>query len=197
MNAHLKEKEYSYNRFIFHQNFNQKDKSVICSNFDLQKVLNTPHGKNMAVYYSRKISVNNFTTYESGTQAGFCHIWNETDAHRGANEIATILLSYIKEVDSRGYVKTLLLYADSCYGQNKNKTVMSMLRYVLATSQNLNVTQINYLVPGHTYMPVDSMHALIERSIKDTIIWAPSHWPTVIAIGSIRNTISFRYVLKI
>jgi hypothetical protein len=134
MNAHLKEKEYSYNRFIFHQNFNQKDKSVICSSFDLQKVLNTPHGKNMAVYYSRKISVNNFTTYESGTQAGFCHIWNETDAHRGANEIATILLSYIKEVDSRGYVKTLLLYAVSCYGQNKNKAVLSMLRYALATT---------------------------------------------------------------
>lgn len=28
-------------------------------------------------------------------------------------------------------------------------------------------------------MPVDSVHAIIERSIKNSIIWAPSQWYTV------------------
>lgn len=112
---HLKEKEESQNRFLFHQNLYEKDKSVICASFDLQKVLNTPHGSNMSLYYSRKIAVYNFTIYESGTRFGFCNIWSETDAHRGANEIASCLLNYIRNVDSRN-VKTLLLYSDSCFG---------------------------------------------------------------------------------
>ncbi|CAH2084123.1 unnamed protein product [Euphydryas editha] len=190
MNPHIKEKEDCYKRCIsvvFQQNLSKKDKTVICAIFDLQ-------GKNMSLYYSRKISVYNFTIYESGTQEGFCHIWNETDAYRGANEIATILLSYIKQVDSRGYVNTLLLYADSCYGQNKNKTMLSMLRYALAKTRNIKVIQINYLVPGHTYMPVDSMHAVIERSIKDTMIWAPSHWPTAIALAR-KNPFPYKVTL--
>ncbi|XP_045504904.1 uncharacterized protein LOC123701458 [Colias croceus] len=28
-------------------------------------------------------------------------------------------------------------------------------------------------------MPVDSMHSVIEKSVTNTIVWAPSQWPTV------------------
>lgn len=51
-----------------------------------------------------------------------------------------------------------------------------------ATLQNcsfIETIQINFLLSGHTYMPVDSVHAVIERSIKNSIIWAPSQWFTV------------------
>ncbi|CAH0403852.1 unnamed protein product [Chilo suppressalis] len=134
----------------------------------------------MILYYSRKIAVYNFTIYESGTHKGFCHIWSEIDGHRGANEIATCVFNYIRSLDQRGDIKKIIFYCDSAYGQNKNKTVLAMLRYALHTSANLESIQINYLIPGHTYMPVDSMHATIETSIKKTIIWAPSQWPTII-----------------
>ncbi|KAL4706976.1 hypothetical protein ACJJTC_019514 [Scirpophaga incertulas] len=182
MNIHLKEKEESQKRFLFHQTIFGKDKSIICASFDMQKVLNTPHGTNMSLYYSRKIAVYNFTVYESGTRFGFCYIWSETDAHRGANEISSCLLNYIQNVDSRN-LKKLLLYSDSCFGQNKNKTVLSMLRYALKRCINLEVIQINFLLPGHTYMPADSMHATIERAVRKTTVWAPSHWATVIEMA--------------
>lgn len=58
-----------------------------------------------------------------------------------------------------------------------------MLRYVLHQPHNLEVIQINYLIPGHTFMPVDSMHASIEGAVKKTTIWAPSLWPTVIEMA--------------
>lgn len=45
-------------------------------------------------------------------------------------------------------------------------------------SKNLQVIQINFLLPGHTYMPADSMHATIEREVKRMIVWSPSQWPT-------------------
>lgn len=180
---HEEEKNESYDRFKFHQSLNTRNRNVICASFDLQKVLNTPHGESMLLYYSRKIAVYNFTIYESGTQKGFSFVWTETDAHRGANEIATCLYKYIKSVDERGEANKIIFYCDSAYGQNKNKTVLAMLRYVLSHSKNLEVIQINYLIPGHTYMPVDSMHATIESSVKKTIVWAPSQWPTIIEMA--------------
>ncbi|CAH0752011.1 unnamed protein product [Diatraea saccharalis] len=145
----------------------------------MQKILNTPYGNSMMLYYSRKLSVYNFTIYESATKKGYCNVWTETDANCGANEICTCLYNYIKEVDARGSVKTLLLYCDSCYGLNKNKLVLSMIRYALSQCKDITTIQINYLIPGHTYMPVDSVHATIETKIRKSVIWAPSQWPTV------------------
>lgn len=180
LQKHEVEKEESYKRFIFHQKLHKKDKGTICASFDLQKVLNTPYGESMTLYYSRKIAVYNFTIYESDTKLGVCNLWTEADAKRGANEITTCLLEYIKKVDKRGTVKQIILYCDSAFGQNKNKTILAMLRYALSISDNIDTIQINYLIPGHTYMPVDSMHATIENSVKNSIVWAPSQWPTII-----------------
>ena len=72
----------------------------------------------------------------------------------------------------------MLFYCDNCTGQNKNKVIFSMLKYFLERSANIQTIQINYLLAGHTYMPVDSMHAIIEREIKKLIVWGPSQWPS-------------------
>lgn len=55
-----------------------------------------------------------------------------------------------------------------------------MLRYFLDSAMNINEISITYLIVGHTYMPVDSMHAVIEKSIKNKIVQAPSEWPTLL-----------------
>lgn len=180
---HLKDKEETYERFKIHQKIHTNDASTLCVSFDLQKVLNTPHGESMLLYYSRKIAVYNLTFYECGTREGFCFTWTETDGKRGGNEVATILRRYIKMVDDRGSVKHLLLYSDSCPGQNRNKVILSCIHYCLQVCENLNTVQINYLLPGHTYMPVDSMHSVIEKSVSHNIIWAPSQWATVFSLA--------------
>lgn len=178
LQAHLLEKEATYRRFHIHQN-QKRDNTFVVSSFDLQKVLATPYGESMQLYYSRKYAVFNFTVYESGTQNGYCYIWGEADGKRGSCEIATCLYNYLKELDNRG-VNTLLLYCDNCTGQNKNKVIFSMFKHFLEQSKNLKVIQINYLLAGHTYMPVDSMHAVIEREVRKLIVWAPSQWPSFI-----------------
>ncbi|CAG9791684.1 unnamed protein product [Diatraea saccharalis] len=38
-------------------------------------------------------------------------------------------------------------------------------------------------VSSHTSMPVDSVHAVIERSVKNSIIYAPSQWATVFQLA--------------
>lgn len=45
-------------------------------------------------------------------------------------------------------------------------------------SVSLETIQINCLLPGHTYMPVDSVHAVLEREVKRLTVWSPSQWAT-------------------
>lgn len=113
---HVEEKTHSHNRFKMHQNIHKTDPATLCVSFDLQKVLNTPNGESMLLYYSRKISIFNLTFYESGTREVFCYYWDEVNGKRGANEISTILNRYISMVDKRETVKNLLLYCDCCPG---------------------------------------------------------------------------------
>lgn len=78
---HINEVEESKKEFIKDQE--NKNENVLCASFDLQKVLNTPCGQSMLLYYSRKISVFNFTVYESRTKNGLCYLWDETKGKKG------------------------------------------------------------------------------------------------------------------
>ncbi|CAG9790380.1 unnamed protein product [Diatraea saccharalis] len=177
MAVHLEEKKACYQRFNIHQKLTSNDTLTV--SFDLQKVLNTPHGESMLLYYSRKYAVYNCTFYESQTKIGHCYIWGESDGKRGGNEIATCIYKFLLKIDERP-IRNVLFYCDSCPRQNKNKIVLTAIHYFLQNSNNIEVVQINYLLPGHTYMPVDSMHAVIEREVKRIIVWSPSQWPTYI-----------------
>lgn len=179
LQTHLDEKEASKKRLECHRQLGKENPSILCTSFDLQKVLNTPHGNNMLLFYSRKYAVFNLCFYESITRNGFCFIWGESEAKRGANEIATIIQKYIQNVDSRGNIKFLILYSDSCPGQNKNKVVLATIHNALLQSENLEAIQINYLLPGHTEMSVDSIHSTIEQSVRNITVWAPSQWATI------------------
>ncbi|CAI6374065.1 unnamed protein product [Macrosiphum euphorbiae] len=153
----------------------------LCCSFDLQKVLNTPWGNSMLLFYSRKLAYYNLSIYESKTKNGYCYLWSEVDGQRGSNEISSILFKYLKSIDMKGNVYEIAFYCDNCPGQNKNHNMLSMLRhFLLKYAENIKIITINYLLAGHSYMPVDSIHACIDKNIKKKTIWAPSEWPTVI-----------------
>ncbi|CAH2103934.1 unnamed protein product [Euphydryas editha] len=179
LESHLEEKDASKKRLEFHREIGKDNSSILCTSFDIQKVLTTPHGNSMLLFYARKFAVFNLCFYESITRKGFCFIWNESEAKRGANEVATILNKYIQDVDERKTIRNLILYSDSCPGQNKNKIVLAAVHNALLQAKNLESIQLNYLLPGHTEMTVDSIHSTIEQAVRNTIIWAPSQWATV------------------
>lgn len=178
---HIKDKEKAKEIFLEDQKMSKEDISVLCTSFDLQKVLNTPHGKAITLFYSRKYAFYNESFYESGTRNGYCFLWGESDGKRGCNEIATIVFQYLKLIDEQKTHSCINLYCDSCTGQNRNRAMLSALTYFIENSNFIKCIKITYLLPGHTMMPVDSIHSTIESFIRNRTVWAPSEWYTIIS----------------
>lgn len=113
---HIHNAELSKSVHLAAQDKSKTDSSFLCTSFDLQKILNTPHRDSMLLFYSRKYTMFNETFYESGTQNSYCFIWGEQDGMRGSNEICTTIDKYLTIVEDRKTVKTLTLFCDSCPG---------------------------------------------------------------------------------
>uniref|UniRef100_A0A8D9AZS6 DUF7869 domain-containing protein n=2 Tax=Cacopsylla melanoneura TaxID=428564 RepID=A0A8D9AZS6_9HEMI len=190
--AHNIEKTFVYNRFLTHQKTskNQKDdiQDTLCVSFDLQKVLTVPHGTSIHYYYSRKFAVYNFTLFESGTLRGINNIWTECDGNRGANEIASIVRNYLIDLDRNpnNQIQRVLFYSDNCCGQNKNRTMISVLFHTLKECEKIKTVQMNYLMVGHTYMPVDSVHSSIEKRSAKCDIQSPNEWVAIIKTSRLK-----------
>lgn len=61
---------------------------IVCC-YDLQTVLSTPNAQTSVLYYKSKLSTFNFTIYDIVNKRGYCFVWHEGIAKRGANEIGT------------------------------------------------------------------------------------------------------------
>lgn len=140
---------------------------------DLQKVLQCPKGMNRDFFFASKLSIYNFTLFVSGVQQGINYVWDQTEANRGAAEIASCLWNFISQKVECG-ITEFIIYSDNCSSQNKNQFLFSM--YLMATLKfNIKITH-RYLEVGHTHMEVDSVHARIENSTKYTDIYVPNQW---------------------
>ena len=149
---HQAEKQATYAEHKHDQQLRTENSDVLCASFDLQKVLSTPYGDSVLLFYARKYSVYNFSIYESCTRRGFCYVWGEADAKCGAFEISTCLYKWLTSVDNLQLAKKVILYCDCYSGQNRNRVVVAMLRYALINCNYIETVHLKFLLPG----PVDS-----------------------------------------
>lgn len=153
------------------------DGKIIAAVFDFQKVLSCPQGQISIFYYKRKLSCFNFTIFDMGRKQGTCYIWDETISKRGANEVSSCLLDFVKENANNG-VEEFRFWSDNCAGQNRNRIVYYFYMYA-AKMYNVSITH-RFLEKGHTQNEGDSVHALIERVSKSRIIYTPDEWRALV-----------------
>jgi len=60
------------------------------------------------------------------------------------------------------------LFCDSFSGQNKNRAMLAMIHST--HFEFIEEIKITFPLPGHTYMQVDSIHATIERFVKNKTV---------------------------
>lgn len=179
---HLKNKDIARDKKNMDKNRTVNEPELCVAVFDLQKVLTTPQSEASSFYYKRKFAVYNFTIFDIGKKLGYCYVWNESEAKRGSNEIATCLLKFMKYMVGKG-IKEFCFYSDNCGGQNRNRFIFAMWEYAAFTLK-VKITH-RFLEKGHTQNEGDSMHACIENAHKGKLIYVPAQWVTLIRCAKV------------
>lgn len=143
---------------------------------DVQAVKICPVVNASAIYYKMKLNTHNFTVYNLATHESTNYWWNETEGDLSASTFATFLLHYIRERCSDPKLP-IVIYSDGCCYQNRNVALANALfQYSL---ENSVIIEQKYLEKGHTQMECDSVHALIEKKLKNRFIHLPSDYMNV------------------
>nr|CAI5827310.1 unnamed protein product [Callosobruchus analis] len=179
---HLKEKELS--RGEKKNDKNNSDEGTIVAVYDLQAVLQCPKGDVSTFYYTCKLNVFNLTVYEIKTHTAKCFMWDESEANRGVCEIGSCILRYIQSLEEKVATAPvdLIFYSDNCCGQQKNRFMFSMYLYAVQKFPYIKSITHKFLIKGHSQNEGDSVHSVIERSIKRSVksdpIFTPQQYVT-------------------
>ena len=104
--------------------------------FDLEKTLPLPRIPTNIVFYKKTT----LGIHTGSKDEAHCNVQVEGEAGRGAQEVGSCLIKHITErLDS--YVKYLILWSDSCGGQNRNIKLILMLKAML--NEHPSLDQIN------------------------------------------------------
>lgn len=148
--------------------------------FDLQAILTLPFAGDCQIFYKRKLSLFNFTIYDS-KKDGYCYLWDETHGKKGSSEIGTCILHYLLKLPET--VTHVISYADTCGGQNRNQHIAALLLYAVNNINHLKTFDLKFMESGHSHLEVDSMHATIERIRKHRKIYTPNEYALLIGLA--------------
>ncbi|KAJ8868220.1 hypothetical protein PR048_032029 [Dryococelus australis] len=81
-----------------------------------------------------------------------------------ANQVASCLAKHLNNLPL--HVKNVVMYSDTCSGQNKNSHMAALCVTVLKNYTSMESLHHKFLVPGHTHMECDIDHVIIDRRSK-------------------------------
>lgn len=124
-----------------------------------------PKGDVSTFNYRSKLNFLNFTIYDMQKNIADCHVWDESNGHRGVKELETCIWKYLemKFDKNEGDVN---FYSDNCPGQNKIKFILALYIHAVRWFKNIKTITYKYLIKGHTQNEGDSVHSIIERQCK-------------------------------
>ncbi|KAL4702875.1 hypothetical protein ACJJTC_005786 [Scirpophaga incertulas] len=131
-----------------------------------------------AFYYKTKLACHNSTIYDVAKKQSTCYWFSEDQNNQLlASTFVSCLIDYLEKKCLPEEKKPIIIFSDGCTAQNRNNVManallnFSMLHGVLIYQK--------YLEVGHTQMEVDSVHACIERKLKNKEIKLPSDYVSI------------------
>ena len=132
-----------------------------------------------SIYYMSELIHLIFGVAEPATEHMRTFIWEEGQAARGANNIISCLY---QDLVKRGVVDLegekcgedalghLVIAADNCSGQNKNKAMISFCLWLVEAGHAKKVT-LMFLIKGHTKNHCDKYFNLLKKGTRGRDIW--------------------------
>ena len=160
------------------------DNSLHVVTFDLEQVLQSPKLNVSSLFYKRKLCTYNLSVYSLGDKKCTNFMWHEATAGRGSCEIATCVFKYLSLLPT--IVKKVVLYSDTCGGQNRNINFSMMC---LHTVRELEIESIDhvFMESGHSQMEVDSVHSTIESACRNVDVYCPMDYYRIAAMARARD----------
>lgn len=166
---------------------------IQCYTFDLQKTLETPSLSTNVAYYKRQLWTFNLCIYDEANEKGYMYMWSENVASRGANEIGSCLMKHMQRFLPEN-AETIILYSDSCGGQNRNIKMTLLLKKMLTSLVNVSTITQKFFISGHSYNSCDRCFGMIDKQRKATQdMFLPKHWENVVRVAK-KNDPKFEVV---
>ena len=190
--VHKRKAERAYQQLREDTALAAADPDVDMLTFDLEQSLATPLISTNVVFYKRQLWTYNLGIHCAATGKGYMHMWDESVASRGSQEVASCLYKHLNETASSA--THLVLYSDACGGQNRNINLLCFLLYVVATPDfSYESIDHKFMVSGHSYLPNDRDFGSME-SIKchTQHVFTPDEWRSLVADARRRNPFCVR-----
>lgn len=156
---------------------NPENKTEIFT-FDLQRALELPCLQTSVAFYKRKLWVYNLCIFDEKRKVAHMYVWNETIASRGSQEVSSCLFKhFLNHVPEN--TEKIILFSDSCSGQNRNIKISLMLKkfFSIWNHNDLKIIEQRYFMPGHSYNSCDRSFGTIEKQKQITEnIFTQQHW---------------------
>ena len=119
-------------------------------------------------------------------------MWHEGQGGRGSCEIASAMEKFLTSLPNS--VKRVILYSDTCAGQNRNQKFSAMC---LSAVQNCSIGTIDhvYMESGHSQMECDSAHSAIESALRYKDVYCPNDIYQNIALARKQNSFEVEHFL--
>lgn len=132
--------------------------------YDQQKILILPRITTSIAYYRRQLNLYNFGIHIGSTGQGKFNLWKENEASKGTQEVGSCLKLHIESIATP--IKKLILWSDSCGGQNRSIKLVLMMMHVLQNHETLESISMRYLLSGHSFLPNDTEFGEFENALK-------------------------------
>ena len=149
---------------------NDRTKSVWT--MDLQAVMLCPRTSMQEAYYRKKLQVHNLTFFNRATKDATCYFFSETNANLEAETFAFLHQAHFRHLirndPKYASAEEFVIWSDGCGYQNRNAVVASAFLDTAIRTKKTIVQK--YLIPGHTHMACDSVHARIQNAMPSEMM---------------------------
>lgn len=107
----------------------------------------------------------NLGIHDAKTNNGYFHTWKENEAGRGAQEVGSCVIKFL-DTHLQPEAEDLILWSDSCGGQNRNRIMCVMLHHWLSKQTKLERITLRFLQSGHSFNSYDTDFGLVEKAMN-------------------------------